>query len=69
VLSLSDRCDRCGSQAYVRVDLPAGTLLFCAHHFQEHESRLRPIAIRVIDESDRLHAAASRATAYSASSS
>lgn len=56
VLSLTDRCDRCGSQAYVRVDFPTGRLLFCAHHYQEFESRLRPLATSVCDERERLHA-------------
>jgi len=33
----ADRCDRCGSRAYVRVLLPAGgELLFCAHDARHH---------------------------------
>ena len=55
-LTARDRCDRCGSQAYVSVNLPSGTLQFCAHHFQEHEARLLPVATSVHDERDRLHA-------------
>ena len=65
LLALDDRCDRCGSQAYVRVELATGALLFCAHHFQEHESRLRQVAARVVDERDRLHADAARGASYS----
>ena len=54
-LSAMDRCDRCGAQAYVRVVLNAGgELLFCAHHFREHESRLRESATEVHDETARL---------------
>ena len=46
-LTALDRCDRCGAQAYVRVTLAAGgDLLFCGHHFREHEARLRPLASR-----------------------
>ena len=31
-LTASDRCDRCGAQAYVRVTLTSGgELLFCSH--------------------------------------
>lgn len=31
-LSLMDRCDRCGSQAFVRASKNDSTLLFCGHH-------------------------------------
>ena len=58
-----DCCDRCGSQAYVQVSLPTGPLLFCAHHYQEFEARLRPIATAVLDERDRLHAISSPGSA------
>lgn len=67
-LTEHDRCDRCGSQAYVRVDLVTGQLMFCAHHFQELEPRLRAVAIHVLDERDRLHAESSRGSSYSATS-
>ena len=54
-LTALDRCDRCGAQAYVRVVLAAGgDLLFCDHHFREHEARLRPLAHDVQDETARL---------------
>lgn len=39
-LLAAERCDRCGAQAYVKVQLttaPTSTLLFCGHHFAEHE--------------------------------
>jgi hypothetical protein len=29
----TDRCDRCGSQAYVRVSNGSSELDFCGHHF------------------------------------
>lgn len=58
-LLATDRCDRCSAQAYVRVTLAAGgDLLFCGHHFREHEDRLRPLAIRIHDETDRIAASA-----------
>jgi len=63
-----DRCDRCGSQAYVQVSLPTGQLLFCAHHYQEYETHLRPIATVLLDERDQLHADSSRGSAYSSTS-
>jgi hypothetical protein len=54
-LTALDRCDRCGAQAYVRVTLAAGgDLLFCGHHFREHEARLRPLALDVQDETAKL---------------
>jgi len=54
-LSATDRCDRCNAQAYVRVILPGGSdLLFCGHHWNRHESALRPQAIEVVDETHRL---------------
>lgn len=57
-LSATDRCDRCGAQAYVRVVLTAGTdLLFCGHHWSTHESALRERAVEIVDELHRLEAA------------
>jgi hypothetical protein len=54
-LSAADRCDRCGAQAYLRVELQSGgELLFCAHHAREHGDKLREIAATVQDETDRL---------------
>jgi hypothetical protein len=54
-MTASDRCDRCGAQAYVRVTLLSGSeLLFCAHHARVHEPRLREVAVAIYDESDRL---------------
>jgi len=54
-LSASDRCDRCGARAYIRVTLPAGgELLFCAHHGRAHEGALRAAEAQIQDESDIL---------------
>lgn len=39
-MNSSDRCDRCAAQAYVRVELKAGELLFCGHHFAANELAL-----------------------------
>lgn len=56
-LSATDRCDRCAAQAYVRVVLPGGSdLLFCGHHWSQHEQALRPQAEQVVDETHRLTA-------------
>jgi hypothetical protein len=54
-LNAADRCDRCGAQAYVRVTLPTGgTLLFCGHHFHDHEPTLRQKGVDILDETERL---------------
>ena len=49
-LSLSDRCDKCQAQAFVRVKLVNGELYFCGHHFTEHELNLRESAYEILDE-------------------
>lgn len=49
-LTAADRCDRCGAQARVRVELASGELLFCAHHAKEYEPTLRDRALGWYDE-------------------
>ncbi|MGH3506394.1 MAG: DUF7455 domain-containing protein [Nocardioidaceae bacterium] len=50
-----DRCDRCGAQAFVRVELTSGgELLFCAHHAREHLDKLQEVAAAIHDETGRL---------------
>ncbi len=45
----SDRCDRCGAQAKVRVVLPGGgDLVFCGHHARAYDERLRELAVDVV---------------------
>jgi hypothetical protein len=59
VLTAGDRCDRCGAQAYLRVELQTGgELLFCAHHAREHGEKLREVAATVHDETHKLEAPA-----------
>lgn len=54
-LTAADRCDRCGAQAYLRVELQSGgELLFCAHHAREHGDKLKEIAANVVDETHKL---------------
>ncbi|MFF4416960.1 hypothetical protein ACFYY8_30945 [Streptosporangium sp. NPDC001559] len=54
-LTATDRCDRCGAQAYIRATLPAGgELLFCAHHGRQHVAVLRDKGADIQDESARL---------------
>ena len=62
-LTATDRCDRCGAQAYVRATMESGLdLLLCAHHFRENEVRLREVAVAIHDESERLAATPATAT-------
>jgi len=54
-LDASDRCDRCGAQAYVRVTMSSGfELFFCAHHSREHADKLKQVALKIHDESQRI---------------
>ena len=56
-LTAADRCDRCGAQAYLRVELQSGgELLICAHHAREHGDKLRQVAVSVVDETHKLTA-------------
>lgn len=55
-LTAADRCDRCGAQAYLRVILASGgELLFCAHHARKHSDKLKQVALRIQDETDRVN--------------
>lgn len=55
VLTTNDRCDRCGAQAYVQVQLASGgELQFCGHHAREYGPTLRKLAVAVYDETASL---------------
>jgi len=51
-LDATDRCDRCGAQAYVATAHAAALLLWCAHHYTAHEEALQEFL--AIDERGRL---------------
>jgi hypothetical protein len=53
-LAASDRCDSCGAQAYVRVTLTSGPLLFCGHHAASYKDSLLASALAWHDETFRL---------------
>jgi len=53
-LTAFDRCDLCGAQAYVRVTVSTGELLFCAHHGAKFKDKLAPTALAWHDETERL---------------
>lgn len=56
-LTAADRCDACGAQAYVRVLLDSGQLIFCAHHARKHAETIDQVANHVQDETSRLYEA------------
>ena len=53
-LTGKDRCDRCPSQAYVRVALDSGELTFCGHHYAKNEAVLIGLGAKVLDRRERL---------------
>jgi len=53
-LTAFDRCDSCGAQAYIRVTLASGDLLFCAHHGAKFKEKLSATALEWHDESSKL---------------
>ena len=67
ILNADDHCDRCGAQAYVVLTVPISDcgdreLLFCAHHYRQHEGQLAYSGVRVLlDERFSLQPVESRA--------
>jgi acetyl-CoA carboxylase beta subunit len=56
ILSAQDRCDKCGSQAYVLVIFEnENSLTFCGHHWNQYAEKLIALAIDVVDETDKLN--------------
>lgn len=53
-LTAADRCDVCGAQAFIRVVLATGDLVFCGHHGTANKEKLSPIAIEWHDETSKL---------------
>jgi hypothetical protein len=54
-LLAADRCDICGAQAYIRVELESGELMFCAHHGNANKEKLQPLTINWYDQSEELN--------------
>jgi hypothetical protein len=54
-LSVSDRCDSCGAQAYVYCKGLEGELYFCGHHYAQHSNKLGDWAFTIIDQRDRIN--------------
>lgn len=61
LLDATDRCDRCGAQAYVKViGKNSLDLLFCGHHYNKAMDnavgydKMMKFALEVVDERERL---------------
>lgn len=48
----SDRCDKCGAQAFMLMTLKSGDLMFCAHHGREYRPLMEKDALLITDESE-----------------
>ena len=54
-LTVADRCDRCGAQAFIRAVFVAGELTFCGHHGRELLVPLQRDALLVQDETEAIN--------------
>ena len=55
-LALTDRCDRCGAQAFVRALFAVGELTFCGHHGRAFLPALERQALYVCDGTELINA-------------
>lgn len=59
-LKASDRCDRCGAQAFIRAVMDGGEdLLFCGHHGHANKEALAKVAVHVYDYTATINQTAS----------
>ncbi len=71
VLTLADRCDRCGSQALVMVKGVSGELMFCGHHFNKVMNdpvgyeKMMAYAYSFVDEREKLIETRNKGESYS----
>lgn len=54
-LTLADRCDRCGAQAFYRAIFVTGELTFCGHHGRELLIPMQYTAILVEDGTELIN--------------
>ena len=55
VLKIADRCDKCGAQAFVLATGVSGELMFCGHHYHEHEYMITQWAYKIVNELDTIN--------------
>jgi hypothetical protein len=53
-LLATDRCDKCGAAAMVRVTLLNGELLFCGHHGREFREGLQKASVDIYDPTNSM---------------
>lgn len=49
VLTLADRCDLCGAQAFIVAFYPSSELMFCGHHGVKFMAKLVEGALDIYD--------------------
>jgi hypothetical protein len=54
-LTIADRCDRCGAQAFIRAVFASGDLTFCGHHGRELMVPLQRAALLVEDATELIN--------------
>jgi hypothetical protein len=55
VLKISDRCDKCGAQAFVLATGVSGELMFCGHHYNKYEYAITQWAYKIVNELDTIN--------------
>jgi len=55
-LKVSDRCDRCGAQAFGAAFKDGMDILFCGHHLREHSPALAMQGFHILDLTSRINA-------------
>ena len=51
----NDRCDSCGSEAFVLVKMINGQLMFCGHHYMKNQKALNHQSYEIIDEREYIN--------------
>lgn len=56
-LTILDKCDKCGVQAYVKVVLKneKGVLFFCGHHARINKDKMKGLIYKWFDETNRIY--------------
>ncbi|MCU1599715.1 MAG: hypothetical protein JWO22_424 [Frankiales bacterium] len=54
-LTIADRCDRCGAQAFIRAVFASGDLTFCGHHGRKLSVPLQRDALLVDDQTETIN--------------
>lgn len=54
LIEATERCDICGAQAFVRVELENGDLLFCGHHGKVNKDKLESIMVSWYDQTEKI---------------